>query len=206
LKLIKMPCQLNELRYASQDHMTTSIPACAREYAKYWISKERAFVAALASGDYAVRLQALQRAAGYFRVARTMRLAYDVGRGQERLGPALAVLQEAPFQRVTAANLSETVGLLRRRLGEVYGDRDLLSAATKLLWLLHRDAVVIFDSQARVSLRTAPGDYDAYLASWRLEFAKAEPDIRQACGSLSDQVRADSSCSAPQLDETLLSL
>ncbi len=73
---------------------------------------------------------------------------------------------------------------LRRRMGEAYGNRDLLSASTKLLWLFHRESVVIFDSQARAALGTPSGDYDAYLDRWRVEFTRTEADIRHACRAL----------------------
>ncbi len=164
--------------------MAVSIGKCAREYGSYWFSKEREFVAAVSSEDAARRLQGLQGAAGYFKVARTMRKAFDTGRGHERLAPALAVLQQAPFRTVTSANVTDVVSSLRRRLGRIYGGTDLLSAATKLLWLFHRETVVIFDSQARRALGTPNGDYDQYVASWRREFSKAEESIRQACSSL----------------------
>jgi hypothetical protein len=112
----------------------------------------------------------------------------------------LSILGEQPFQRVTSNNLTEVVGSLRRRIGERYGNRDLLSAATKLLWLFHRESVVIFDSQARVALGATHRDYDAYLGRWRDEFARTEPAIRKACRalpgrrsamSLTDEVSAD---------------
>ena len=164
--------------------MPVSIQRCAREYGAYWFSKERELVAAVSSDDGARRLQGLQHAAGYFRVARTMRTAFDTGRGRKRLAPALAVLQQAPFRTVTSANLTDVVSSLRHRLGRAYGDTDLLSAATKLLWLFHRGSVVIFDSQVRTTLGTPNGDYEQYVSSWRREFSKVEGRIRQVCSGL----------------------
>src|SRR2546422_437210 len=41
----------------------------AKRYAEYWERRERAFVERLADGDEGTRLLALQRAAGYFRIA-----------------------------------------------------------------------------------------------------------------------------------------
>ncbi len=140
----------------------------------------------LESCDQALRVSALQRAAGYFKVARTMPVAYDVGRGFDRLAPALAILDEAEFRQVETDSLRGAVQSLRRRLARAYGRKDMLSAATKFLWLMHRPVVVILDSQARAALGTPDGDYDSYLDHWYEGFASNVSKVREAFAALAE--------------------
>jgi hypothetical protein len=161
--------------------MVRSFEQCAQECADTWFAKEAAFVADLASADTSRRLTALQRAAGHFKIARTMPTAYDVGLGRPRLAPVLELLDEPQLRNVTAAGLADSVGFVRRRLADAYHKADLLSAATKFLWLMNRDVAVIFDSQARTALASPPGDYEAYLARWRQRFEASMTEIKAAC-------------------------
>jgi hypothetical protein len=156
----------------------------AVEYAGFWFKSECACAEALSSDDHAVRLQALQRAAGYFRIARNMPKAYDVGRGRQRLEPVLDLLDAWRLQPVSTITLPQVVRSLRQEIGAAYGGRDLLSAATKFLWLLHRDTVIIFDSQVRDALGSPYGDYDGFLDRWRAGYAGLSDAIRAACTSL----------------------
>jgi hypothetical protein len=72
------------------------------------------------------------------------------------------------------------VGLTSQRLANAYGKKGLLSAATKLLWLIHKDPVIIYDSQVRASLRVPPGDYPAYVSRWHALYSRHAPGIRSA--------------------------
>ena len=137
----------------------------------------------LTSSDRVRQLSGLKAAAAYFRVARNFPLTYDTGRGLSRLAPVLDLLNHEGLKRVTDDTVAEAVGFLRTALGTAYGGRDLLSAATKFLWLLHKDAVVIFDSQARAALKSPAGDYVGYLQLWRTRYAEAIRRVSQACRS-----------------------
>lgn len=159
----------------------------AIEYAGYWFKTERNLVAGLSSDDRASRLRALQRATGYFKIARNMPRAYDVGSGHERMAPALAILEPLRSKRVSEASLGQVVESLRHEIGAAYGGRDLLSAATKFLWLLHSETAVIYDSRVRRALGTPYADYDAYLARWRAGYARCDEAIRCTCTGLPSQ-------------------
>ena len=156
----------------------------AKRYAEYWERRERAFVESLADGDEGARLLALQRAAGYFRIARNFPKAFDIGRGFTRLAPVRDLLHATLHRLVEPQSLGPTVESLRHELGALYGGRDLLSAATKFLWLLHGDPVIIFDSQARIALVTPHANYDAYVERWRDAYTQYAHAIRAACDSL----------------------
>ena len=154
------------------------------EYAKYWATKERDFVADSSSSDPSRQLFALQRAGGYFKIARSFPLSYDIEVGLLRLAPVLATLDRITAKRVTDTNLGSVIDSLRRELGRAYGGRDLLSAATKFLWLRYPQVVIIFDSQARSALRTPIGDYDRYLARWLSQYDEDETELADSCGEL----------------------
>ncbi len=166
-------------------------------YAEVWTHKERGFVDGLASTDPLRRLKAICDAGGYFRISRSLEVAYDVGVGLPRLKPVLNTLDRVSPESVTDATLRTVVGELRREIGRAYGGRDLLSAATKFLWLRHRDIVVIYDSQARLALGAPSGDYDNYLERWRSEYSRVKPKVIDACKrllqarQLEDSVRAE---------------
>ena len=156
----------------------------ARDYARLWKKSERDFVSGLAAPDRASRLRAIVRAAGYFRIARSFRLAFDVGRGVERLGPVLDVIDDYRKPTLTDTALVAVVSAVRHRLAEAYGKNDLLSAATKFLWLAHQHPVVIYDSQVRAALGAPTGDYSAYLELWRARYDEAAPRIQAAVTAL----------------------
>lgn len=157
---------------------------CALQYANIWTLKEAPLVFALAEVDANTRREALCRAGGYFKIARSFQVAYDVDRGIPRFQPVLDALDRIPVESVTDATLRKVVGRFRRELGRPYGNRDLLSAATKFLWLRHRDVVVIHDSQARLALNAPYGDYGDYLERWHSEYDIQRPAITNACERL----------------------
>jgi hypothetical protein len=161
-----------------------SIEDCAVEYARYWFARESAMVQGLSAVNRNDRLAALQKAAGYFRVARNLPKAYDVDRGLKRLAPALELLEALPIEHLNRTSLSKVIESFRYQLAAAYGGIDRLSAATKFLWLLSRDVVVIFDSQARNALGTSYGDYDGYLKRWYQGYATQEEAIAQSCSRL----------------------
>jgi len=162
----------------------TALQRSATQYAHYWLRKERSVVEALADGDEDTRRTALQRAAGYFRIARNFPRAFDVGRGLTRLAPVHALLRAPSLRRLDRDNLTEVVDSFRHQLGGLYGGKDLLSAATKILWLTHGDPVIIFDSQARIALGTPYANYDAYVDAWRDAYMSYAVAIRRACSSI----------------------
>ncbi len=156
---------------------------CAKQYAKSW-SSERPLFEGLAGADRSCRLEAIQRGAGYFKIARNFRTAFDVGQGLERLAPVLRVLEPFRSSRLTTDTLCETIADLRGQLAGGYGGGDRLSAATKLLWLLRRAPVIIYDSQARSALGAPSGDYAKYVGLWRRGYKEHKDEIREACAAL----------------------
>jgi hypothetical protein len=54
----------------------------------------------------------------------------------------------------------------------------------KLVWLLRRDPVIIYDSRARSALGTPSGDYVKYVKLWRRGCKEHKDEIRAACSAL----------------------
>jgi hypothetical protein len=173
-----------EQERATLSSMMTSLLESAFEYANYWATSERRFVADFSSSDPNRQLLALQQSGGYFKISRSFPLSYDVEIGLPRLSPVLTTINGISADPVTETNLASVIKSLRLELGRAYGGRDLLSAATKFLWLRYPKVVVIFDSQARLALHTPLGDYDRYLARWLSQYATDETEIVRCCAEV----------------------
>lgn len=163
---------------------TISHEACALEYARYWRTREHAFVSGMMHDDVDTRLHAARNAAGYFRIARNFPTSFDIGHGLRRFEPLVQVFEDARSSAVTKETLVDAVESLQCKLGAPYGGRKLLSAATKFLWLLHREAVVIFDSQAQKALGAPGTNYSRYLELWHKGYEADRDSIASACSML----------------------
>ena len=156
-----------------------AITDAAKRYAKVWMDLEKPLARDLGAADRATRLDALQRCAGHFRIARNFGTSFDIGRGIPRLDPVLSIIDplRAPLR---ADQLFDVVELTSQRLAGAYGKRGLLSAATKLLWLIHKDPVIIYDSQVRAALRVPSGDYRCYVSRWHSLYSRHASGVRTA--------------------------
>ena len=68
-----------------------------------------------------------------------------------------------------------------------YGNRNVLSVTTKLLWLKLCDPnIIIYDSQTRAALHTADGDFSGFYEAWHVEYEAHRKVIATACANLSD--------------------
>src|SRR5437879_9567661 len=92
----------------------------ATQYAQYWLRSERSFVEALADSDEEGHLAAIQRAAGYFRIARNFPKAFDIGSGLARLAPVRDLLLPPTRRPPDAEALRQAVESFRRELGALY--------------------------------------------------------------------------------------
>jgi hypothetical protein len=161
--------------------MTEIYEKCALDYLEGWLCKERYFRDDILSLQNPNRLDALCRAAGYFRIARTLRTRFDLGVGKQRLEPVLSLLDKS---RPAPTDAPGAVIPFECELSELYGNRGVLSAASKILWLWHQDPIIIYDSQARFALGTYPGDYHTYVDVWLTRWAQEEASIHAACEDL----------------------
>jgi hypothetical protein len=133
------------------------------------------------------------KAATYYQVIRSFSEDWDAS---QRLDNALkkvdAVLSNVN-NIITPANVDAVVTALASRLGSVYKKKgkaqELVSAASKFLWICRRSPVVIYDGRVKTCLtrmKAAPGTtYASFRKAWQTEFPKYEMRIRLACRDLS---------------------
>jgi hypothetical protein len=155
----------------------------AMRYLNDWCSDDRAFFHGLASTDKSEQLKVLKRAATYYGVARTLKHCGE----KNRLECALDALKRMRRPDNDGAAIAAVCGLAKD-LQLKYG-KNVISAASKFLWLEHRWPVVIYDSRAVACLGSCrrkfnPYDYADYRNAWQSEFAKRAGTIRAACDQL----------------------
>lgn len=162
---------------------------CALHYLNQWLSKDRVFCEGLAGADQAVKLKTLKAAAVFYGVARNLSERYDVDVGLPRYKPVLDILDSLhtyPFR--SGSGLVRSVLGVKERISSRYGGKDVLSLATKFLWLKIKSPIIIYDNRARRAVGARSGDLAGYYSRWNKCFVAHEEEIVVACQSL-PQVR-----------------
>lgn len=159
--------------------MTMSMHSAALRYLDQWFNTEEPIRRRLRGADREQQRTALKRGAAFFRISRNFGTKYE--RDVPRYDPVLDALGSLP--RRCAGGVDEVVRDLARTLKHTY-EKNVLSAASKLLWLTYRDPIVIYDSRGRRALGTRDGDYPAFRAAWEERWANSRARIIQACTDL----------------------
>jgi hypothetical protein len=153
----------------------------ALSYLNDWVKYDEKFVTEFSAEDPNDRRQCMRRAAKYYGIARNFKtIPFDT----ERLKSALIAMDAVGS--ITEENVDLIVCSLAQTFQLAYG-KNLVSAASKFLWLRHKSPVVILDSQAIQCLNKLSGgklfqsDYAAYRKEWRSQFAKHGDCIKSAC-------------------------
>lgn len=130
---------------------------CSLQYLNMWLQYEMGFCNDLAEGDRKKKLEALSKAAAYFRVARTL---HDDDRnvGTERYERVLDIILAEDTMK-DGEDLVQRIESVGRKISD---NRSLLSLTTKFLWLRFKRPVLIFDSQARIALGTKEKDLETF--------------------------------------------
>lgn len=174
-----------------EDHSsTTAMPSWnyyALQYLNFWLSDERSIVDCLADikATENEQIQALRRAAVYFKVARNLSTKASGLPQSELYRPLLKALREIEVTDFTK-DTPECVLKVHDHLKAVY-KRNVLSLTTKFLWLRLKSPIVILDSQARAALLIPdgpPGSYHEYFQRWHAQFRKHHSQITKACALL----------------------
>jgi hypothetical protein len=164
--------------------MQTNLKYCAQHYLNQWIVYEQALHSRLSDGNSVELLPALDDAVKFFQVARNLPRKFDVGQGQERYEPLLREFTRLPKAPVAESDYVGMVSQFQESIGAHYGGRNLVSLASKLLWLRYRDPFIIYDSRVRHALRAASDDYGRFAQKWLAEFDLFESKIEDACALL----------------------
>jgi hypothetical protein len=165
------------------------VPSVTLEYAaiyylNWWLDKDRRFCAALAGDDRALKMKALREAASVYGVARNLPTRHDTGLGLSRMEPLLEVVSNVEHVPLRDRELIDALLAVRDKIAEAYGQDNLLSLTTKLLWLKFKRPVVIYDGNCRRALGTRVGDLPSYYQEWRSSFARSSDEIRDVCKDL----------------------
>jgi len=143
------------------------------------------------------RLAVLKDVLVYYRVIRGFAKKHERG---VRFAPLLEILATEEKSIKSRDDAIDRVKGFTNLLNRHYR-KELLSAASKLLWLIHKSPVVILDSRVAHSLKhsdTSKNTYEIYVKKWQEEFQRCQPGITKACDELVDEIPfsfAGTSCS-----------
>jgi hypothetical protein len=162
-------------------------------YLNDWWQYDRNFVSGLRP-KASSRRESLVKAATYYQVIRLFPKNKDkVDRLDNALNNLDAVLKGVS-NIITPANVDLTVTTLATTLGLTYKRKsgkaaELISSASKFLWIRRQSPVIIFDQRAHACLKmmkATPGTtYATFRKAWLTEFQTYESQIRSACRGLS---------------------
>jgi hypothetical protein len=158
---------------------------CALQYLLTWLRDEKHLHELMrGQGD---KLDAgIEAALPYFQVARNFAgISKDDTKRQDI---RRALMQADAFADDPERCVRELAGNLESTF-----DKNLISAASKLLWLRHRDPFIIYDSRAVAALAIDryggsfdKRSYPEYCERWRSAYATHRKDIKTAVAELGD--------------------
>ncbi len=158
---------------------------CSLHYLNLWLSKDKGYSEALAGNDEDEKLSALKDAGGFYRVARNLHSEFDEKKGLKRYAPLLEILDSVSVAQFKYNSVNEILEI-KKLISEKYGNREVLSATTKFLWLKIKSPILIYDSQARTALNSKDGDLQDFYEKWCSDFKRHQEEIENACSKLSE--------------------
>lgn len=172
--------------------MLTNFKFFALAYLGDWWQYDERFVTGLRP-QRTFRRECLVDAGTYYQVIRSFSKKWDASQRLDNALNELDAVLSSVNNVITPANVHQTVTDLARRLGSIYKKKNkpqnLVSAASKFLWICRRTPVVIYDDRAKTCLtrmNATPGTtYKNYWDAWQLEFPKYHTRIQSACLALS---------------------
>ena len=158
-----------------------TISECAAHYAAQWADLDQPLFSGLAQANTEERrLSTLGSLCGKYKIARSLRRAYDLEAGMPRYMPLLKLIDQCVNRHPTPKCAEEVVLWFRDEVSSCYGGVQALSLSSKVLWFVYRSPVIIYDKLARVALESPTGDYRSYERSWNARFDRMEQEIAVA--------------------------
>jgi hypothetical protein len=164
--------------------MKTQFEYYALHYLNHWLGIEREIHQNLQSNRKKKKLNALSTGGAHFKVARTLPTKFEKQNSTKRYEPVLQAIETTSLKNCSLSTVPKKVEKVHERLSKFYGNRTVLSATTKFLWLKHRAPVVILDSQAKSSLEIKGNNYEEFFTAWIKEYSDLENKIVNACQKL----------------------
>lgn len=150
-------------------------------YLNWWLRHDSRYRSALRAADPDKQQWAVQQAAVRYGVARNLPTRCDKERGLERLEPVREVLMDVPACKVNRTNVAAVVSDFSQRVSAKYDRADVLSLATKFLWLRFRSPVLVYDRNVSASLGYKGRDFAEYSRIWRAEYERVAERVNNAC-------------------------
>jgi hypothetical protein len=160
-----------------------TIYECAQQYHDFSREIDIPIKKQLLSPNTINQLDAVKSIAGLYKIARTFRRKFDVDIGVRRFGPILKILNK--YRGVSNFDVVALVLKVNSELAGVY-QRNTISAASKFLWFLFGQRIVIYDSRAvktlsKIGFQNLKGNYVTFYSAWQNEFANKRDEIVQTC-------------------------
>lgn len=156
-----------------------SLSYCAARSLDNWVRSEAAHHAAMQSPT----ASSVRSALAYFKVSRGF-----AGIAKPNIGQKVASLLVEHGKYITRKTAPTRVAELASAFEKELDSNNLLSAASKLLWLRSLDPFVIYDSRAVRALaleqRFDKRNYASYAQAWRLAYRSRQADIHRALKKL----------------------
>src|SRR6266576_2626738 len=107
----------------------------ALHYLSLWLTKDRGFCQGLKEHDETRKLKALADAAVFYKVARNLPKAHDLGEEILRYKPVLDIIAGLDPNEFREPQLIESITKMHNQISGKYGRRGVTSLTTKFLWL-----------------------------------------------------------------------
>lgn len=135
------------------------------------------------SGSTAEKLDAIAMGASRFRFSQELKRMYDQDIGLPRFQPALNVIDSLTVDSFSP-NTAESILHTARQISAHYGNENVVSATTKLLWMKFRFPIIIHDKNAEIALGTKL--LHDYYDQWKSRFDYYEQSVIDACSALNN--------------------
>lgn len=160
--------------------MVPTLEYCAARFLDHWARSEKEHFRAMQNPGP----ESIRSALAYFRVSRGFS-----GIKSSETGRKVADCLKTHSQYVTSKTATKRVEDLASAFQGELGFDNLLSAASKLLWLRRRSPFIIYDSRAIRGLKslgfpTKNGDYTEYYSTWQCAFEAHHREIDRAARTL----------------------
>lgn len=164
--------------------MNVTVEYSALAYLSFWWRHDRAILQGFASSDSDVRLKALETTLRTYKIVRQF--------SQSSRQALLAVLERQIHQQ--RPRFDEVSWRVEETVESLPGHKNLVSAASKLLWQKFRSPIVIYDGNTLSALcqrghRLKKGDYAAFLDAWHAVYDTERRSIESACARLADSLK-----------------
>lgn len=164
--------------------MINTFEYCSLSYLNQWLTHDRNYCLALAGTNRNAKLSALKSAGGFYGVARNVRKEFDEKIGIQRLLPVLNIIDNLSIDQFEKDPVKKILEI-ESQISNKYGNRGVLSLTTKFLWLKLKSPILMYDSQARIAVKSSDGDLAGYYKNWFVEFENHKDEIQSVCSNLS---------------------